>query len=78
MVKQLCVLLRLAESLDRSRGEAISHARLRAEGAGGARLELRSSKDCHLEVWSVESHVKAFEEVFGRRLKVAIRRTRRG
>jgi len=77
MVEQLCVLLRLAESLDRSRSEAITHARLRPEGAGRAGLELRASKDCHLELWSAESHAKAFEDVFGRRLKVRARRTAR-
>jgi hypothetical protein len=51
---------------------------LRGGGEGRVRLEVRASKDCHLEIWSVESHAKAFEEVFGRRLRVGVRRTRHG
>lgn len=76
-VERLSVLLRIAESLDRSRSAAVSHARLRAEGSKKLFLELRARRDCHLELWSAESHGEAVKQAFGRKLKVRVRTVRR-
>ena len=37
-----------------------------------AALELTPAKECHLELWEVRSHEKAFEKVFGRTLEIKL------
>jgi hypothetical protein len=43
--------------------------------AGFALVELRSQQDCHLEVWSAETHRKAFEKAFGRKMRLHLRKS---
>ncbi len=77
VVERLSVFLRIAESLDRSRSAAVTHAALRAEGEKKLFLELKAVRDCHLEVWSAEGHAEAVKQAFGRKLRVHVRTTRR-
>lgn len=77
VVERLSTLLRIAESLDRSRSGAVSHARLRVEGDKKLWLEMKAVSDSHLELWSAESHAEAVKQAFGRKLKVRVRTARR-
>jgi len=73
IARDLCVLLRIAESLDRSHRGVVEGVGLVADGAKGAlTLELTSSGDCHLELWAVAVHMKAFARSFGPSLQVRI------
>lgn len=72
IVRILCVLLRLAESLDRSHTGPVSHAALRRTDSQTVTLELTSTKDCHLEIWGVKTHEQAFEKVFLKKLNIAV------
>ena len=72
IVRVLCVLLRIAESLDRGHAGAVSHVHLRPAGRKSMVLEISPVKDCHLELWEVRNHEKAFERVFGRPLTIKV------
>src|SRR5205085_1209182 len=72
IVRVLCTFLRIAESLDRSHLGAVAHVQFRAGDRKTATLELTPAKDCHLELWEVRSHEKAFEKVFGRKLEIEL------
>ena len=69
-VYQLGVLLRLAESLDRSHGGVISNAVFTRKGKKEIALEPTATGDCALEVWGVQKNVKAFEKAFGCKLLI--------
>lgn len=72
IVRVLCVFLRIAESLDRSHLQALSHAKLRMTDRRNVVLELTAARDCHLELWEVRTHEKAFEKVFDRKLAIHV------
>jgi exopolyphosphatase/guanosine-5'-triphosphate,3'-diphosphate pyrophosphatase len=72
IVRVLCVFLRIAESLDRSHLQALSHARLRVSDRRNIVLEITPARDCHLELWEVRTHEKAFQKVFGRKLTTRV------
>lgn len=72
IVRVLCTFLRIAESLDRSHLQALAHARLRVGDKKRVVLEITAAKDCHLELWEVRDHERAFEKVFGRTLSVQV------
>jgi exopolyphosphatase/guanosine-5'-triphosphate,3'-diphosphate pyrophosphatase len=72
IVRVLCVFLRIAESLDRSHLQAVSHAQLRVSDKKNMLLEITPTRDCHLELWEVRNHEKAFEKVFGRTLTIRV------
>jgi exopolyphosphatase/guanosine-5'-triphosphate,3'-diphosphate pyrophosphatase len=65
------VILRLAEHLERGRDQAVSQARLRANGHG-VDLHLEAAGDLTLPRWSVERYGdgEVFQRVFGRRLLI--------
>ncbi len=69
-VRVLGMMLRLAESLDRSHTGAVHRARFVRGEQGGVVLEITSDQDCQLEIWGVENHADAFEKTFGRPLTV--------
>jgi exopolyphosphatase/guanosine-5'-triphosphate,3'-diphosphate pyrophosphatase len=77
VVGRLSPLLRLAESLDRSRAHAVAHARLRREGEKKLVLEMRAVGDCHLELWSAEDDAEAVKHAYGLKLRVRVRQGRR-
>lgn len=70
IVRVLCTFLRIAESLDRSHLGAVGHAVISSPDRKTAVLALTPAKDCHLELWEVRNHEKAFEKVFGRKLEI--------
>jgi exopolyphosphatase/guanosine-5'-triphosphate,3'-diphosphate pyrophosphatase len=70
IVRILCTFLRIAESLDRSHLQALSKVRLRMGDKKAVILEITPTRDCHLELWEVRNHERAFEKVFGKELVV--------
>ncbi len=70
IVRVLCALLRIAEALDRSHAGVVRHAKFRAGGNSSFVLNVRSTRDCQLELWGVENQAKAFEKAFQHRLLV--------
>jgi len=69
-VRVLSMLLRLAESLDRSHVGVVKSARLSAPGRKSACLEISAENDCTLEVNGLKPHLDTFEKVFGKSLEV--------
>ncbi|MBS0260641.1 MAG: Ppx/GppA family phosphatase [Planctomycetes bacterium] len=71
IVRILCLFLRIAESLDRTHLQALSSVRLRlGKKKKKVFLDLTPNRDCHLELWEVRTHERAFETVFGRKLAI--------
>jgi exopolyphosphatase/guanosine-5'-triphosphate,3'-diphosphate pyrophosphatase len=64
VIRQLAIILRLAESLDRSHVGVVTHAALRRRGEE-ALLEVSCSQNCDLELWGLNAHEKSFEKAFG-------------
>jgi exopolyphosphatase/guanosine-5'-triphosphate,3'-diphosphate pyrophosphatase len=71
VVETLCVLLRIAESLDRSHTGAVQRAVFRPVGKKTLALELTADGDCQLELWGVQHHSAAVEKAFHRKLVIA-------
>ena len=71
IVRVLSMLLRLAESLDRTHTSAIDQAHLRAVDDGSISLEILSNRDCDLELWGLKKHERAFEKTFRRPLTIS-------
>jgi exopolyphosphatase / guanosine-5'-triphosphate,3'-diphosphate pyrophosphatase len=71
LLDRCSLILRLAEHLERGRDQAVSEARLRANGHG-VNLHLEAAGDLTLPRWSVERYgdSEMFEQVFGRRLLI--------
>lgn len=72
IVRMLSALLRLAESLDRSRSETVTDARLVSAPDGHLVLDLTADSDAQLELWGLENRGKAIEKAFGRRIEVRL------
>jgi exopolyphosphatase/guanosine-5'-triphosphate,3'-diphosphate pyrophosphatase len=72
-VKRLAAILRLAESLDRSHSQTISGVELHDRGED-ALLQLRTSGDAELELWSATRHSAPFERLIGKPLRVEVSR----
>lgn len=70
VVRLFALLLRTAESLDRSHSGVVRHVSLRPGTGQALVLEVRASRDCQLELWGVQTHRDAFRKVFGRKLKI--------
>jgi exopolyphosphatase/guanosine-5'-triphosphate,3'-diphosphate pyrophosphatase len=71
-VTVLSVLLRIAESLDRSHGGIIRRVGLDKGTADKVILQLEAEQDCHLELWGLQNHAAAFAEAFGRPLQIRV------
>jgi len=76
IVRILCILLRLAESLDRGHSGAIDSARFSLAEDGHVVLTLCATQECHLELWGLENHREAFYRTFGKRLTIGPRESR--
>lgn len=72
IVRVLCVLLRIAESLDRSHAGLVEHARVVATTRKALTLRLYAPRGCQLELWGVQHHADAVEKVFGRKMTVEV------
>ena len=70
IVRVLSMLLRLAESLDRSHSGIVQHARLAVPNRNTACLEVFAEQDCSLEMAGLKLHVDTFRKVFGKRLEI--------
>lgn len=70
IIRLFALLLRMAESLDRSHTGVVQHARLLAEDDDELTLIVEASQECDLEVWGVQTHREAFKKVFKRRVVV--------
>jgi exopolyphosphatase/guanosine-5'-triphosphate,3'-diphosphate pyrophosphatase len=71
-VQNLSVLLRLAEVLDRSHTQAVKHVKLRPTGKNGLVLEIYAGHDCQLELWGVQSQLKAAQKVLDRDIQIKV------
>jgi exopolyphosphatase/guanosine-5'-triphosphate,3'-diphosphate pyrophosphatase len=81
-VRILASILRVAESLDRSHGQVISGLELH-DGPEGCSLRIHTAAnaDAELELWATSRHMRPFEKLVGKPVKlevaVATRVTRR-
>jgi exopolyphosphatase/guanosine-5'-triphosphate,3'-diphosphate pyrophosphatase len=71
-VSLLSLLVRLAESLDRSHTGAVEHVALRPRGNAELVLELHTARDPRLELWGLQDKAKAVERTLGRRLVIEV------
>jgi exopolyphosphatase / guanosine-5'-triphosphate,3'-diphosphate pyrophosphatase len=73
MVRKLAILLRVADSLDRSHHQPVR--KVHATVANGAvRVRLRSRSPLDLEMWDAAREAALFRRVFGRRLELTASR----
>ena len=70
IVRVLSLLLRFAESLDRSHAGNVRHAGFRLKSGAHAGLYIYAVQDCQIELWAVQKHVAAFEKMLGCKLDV--------
>ena len=71
VVRLLSSILRLAESLDRSHAQVVSGLELRDRGEDFL-LQLQASDDAELEVWATNRHLKPFEELLGKPVRLEL------
>ena len=64
--------VRVAESLDRSHAGVVRQVHVRPGKQGQVRLRIHADGECHLELWSLAVHRKAFMSVFGRKMSVEL------
>ena len=69
VVRQLCVLLRLGEALDRSHAGLVDAAQFTTRN-GSIRLKITPRADATLERWGAQNNAKFFEKAFGKPLVV--------
>jgi exopolyphosphatase/guanosine-5'-triphosphate,3'-diphosphate pyrophosphatase len=70
-IRALSAILRLAESLDRSHSQNVSHIELHDRG-DDALLQVRATSDAELELWSALRHAAPFEHIIGKPLRVEV------
>jgi exopolyphosphatase/guanosine-5'-triphosphate,3'-diphosphate pyrophosphatase len=70
-VRALASILRVAESLDRSHGQVISGLELR-QGEAEVQMQLRVASDAELEMWATNRHLRPFERLIGKPVRLAI------
>ncbi|KAA3642879.1 MAG: Ppx/GppA family phosphatase [Chloroflexi bacterium] len=68
-VRVMAILLRIAESLDRSHKNAVTSASFRLEG-GNIILDVVCEQDCQLEILGIYHHKKLFRKIFDREYEV--------
>jgi exopolyphosphatase/guanosine-5'-triphosphate,3'-diphosphate pyrophosphatase len=69
-VVKLAAILRLAAGLDRGRAQLVDSVAVELSG-GRLRLQVRSTRNCELELWAAQRQGALLERVFGRRLELA-------
>lgn len=72
VVRALSLLLRFAESLDRSHAGNVQHVRFRLKSDSHVVLYIYAAQDCQIELWALQKHVSAFEKVLGCRLDIEV------
>jgi exopolyphosphatase/guanosine-5'-triphosphate,3'-diphosphate pyrophosphatase len=73
IIEYLYPLLRLADALDRSRDQRVEEIECALEN-GALSLILKSGKDLGLELWALERAAPLFRQVYGKQLRVTVRR----
>jgi exopolyphosphatase/guanosine-5'-triphosphate,3'-diphosphate pyrophosphatase len=73
-IRALAAILRLAESLDRSHSQVISHVELHDRGLN-ALLRLLTTGDAELEVWAAGRHAEPFEALIKKPLRLEVSAT---
>jgi exopolyphosphatase/guanosine-5'-triphosphate,3'-diphosphate pyrophosphatase len=68
----LSMLLRIAEKLDRSHTGLVKKAKFTGKNRTTVELAIWPEGSCELEVWGVESNLKAFEKLFRRKLNLNV------
>jgi exopolyphosphatase/guanosine-5'-triphosphate,3'-diphosphate pyrophosphatase len=68
-VRTLSSILRVAESLDRSHGQAITGLELRDRG-DDVLLLVHTGSDAELEVWATNRHLQPFEKLLGKPVRL--------
>jgi exopolyphosphatase/guanosine-5'-triphosphate,3'-diphosphate pyrophosphatase len=74
IIRVLAAILRLAESLDRSHSQTVTGIELHDRGEDGL-LQIRTTGDAELELWSALRHATPFERLIGKPLRVEVSRT---
>ena len=69
-VRTLASILRVAESLDRSHAQVISHLELQ-DRSDNVLLQLRTSGDAELEIWAASRHMGPFEKLVQKPVQLA-------
>lgn len=67
-VRNLSVLLRMAEALDRSHAGIVQKVEFKNMTRKSVSLEIDADHECHLEVWGLHNEEKAFKKTFNRKL----------
>jgi exopolyphosphatase/guanosine-5'-triphosphate,3'-diphosphate pyrophosphatase len=70
LVRQFSVLLRIAESLDRSHTGVVQHANLHKKDPKSILLKIQAAQEPQLEIWGVQNHRKTFRKAFGKKLAI--------
>jgi exopolyphosphatase/guanosine-5'-triphosphate,3'-diphosphate pyrophosphatase len=70
VVELFALLLRIAESLDRSHTSGVQDVRLIPLQTGEIALEIHGKGDCQLEIWGVQTHAEDFADVFDRKMVI--------
>jgi exopolyphosphatase/guanosine-5'-triphosphate,3'-diphosphate pyrophosphatase len=68
----LSMMLRIAEKLDRSHTGLVKKAEFTGKNRTTVELVIWPEGSCELEVWGVESNLKAFEKLFRRKLNINV------
>jgi exopolyphosphatase/guanosine-5'-triphosphate,3'-diphosphate pyrophosphatase len=68
VVELFALLLRIAESLDRSHTDVVQEVKLHPIKKGEIALEIHGKGDCQLEIWGVQTHAEDFADVFGKKM----------
>ena len=70
-VRVLASILRVSESLDRSHGQVVSALEVQDRG-DNVLLEIRTEGDAELEVWAANRHLRPFERVLGKPVRLEV------
>lgn len=70
VVRRLAILLRIAESLDRSHTGVVDQARFETGENKKVCLVLEASRSCQLELWGVQNQRRVFRRAFKRELEI--------
>ena len=77
-VRSLASILRVAESLDRSHGQVISSLELHdSNGAAALRIRTAANADAELELWATSRHLRPFEKLVRKTVKLEVDHERR-
>lgn len=69
-VRKMAVLLRIAESLDRSHTGVVRQVRFKMVNKHTILLELTAERNCQLELWGVQNQTHAFQKAFKHQLEI--------